>query len=279
MDANYTGQPKAGSYSVRSLNELLYDSLRLNCPDNVWWENFEPTIRSITRHALKSAAPDNDGKGIRLPGEKSLLLYAEPMKHFINHGVTEFLDAARHRGYRTDVRLHRPSHSKTDIGYSPKEVAITLAYARDGSATNFLIFTRNHPDKIDAHIPRAVLKKITGVKDITAAARQAERNLAGRMKSGAMGPFGLIDSDNVYIDSSSYMDSYHNPPLLVNFSTGFDMLSFDMRLVDARDIIERLYGCKPLIEDLWTPGSEPVDFKKPGDKFSVYMSPGPTRTL
>ena len=254
MNANCSGPPKADSYSNRSLNYLLYDSLRRQSPDNVWWESFEPTIRGILQSDLMRPRPDEaeSGKGRKLEGGATFLLYAEPMQYFLAHGVTDFLEAAGKMGYETDIRLHRPSQSKTDIGYRPEEVAITLAYAKDGRTTNYLIFTRNSPKKIDAHIPRAVLKKITGVKDIMAAARQAEHNLAGRMKSGGIGPFGLGEKDTVHVDVSSYRESEGNPHLLVNFSTGLDMLSFDMRLICAVGVIKELYGKHINFEDLWS---------------------------
>src|SRR3989338_8743191 len=58
----------------------------------------------------------------------------------INPGVAEFLRIADENGFPYQVWLHPPSKTKLDAGYSPEEVAITLAYAPDEARTYYLIF-------------------------------------------------------------------------------------------------------------------------------------------
>jgi hypothetical protein len=240
--------------SNQSLLDSLYSNMRLRCPENGWWENYEPTIRNIVYSPLLSSCTcdGGDGKGIKLDGDKSFLLDTAPMERFINAGVSEFINTARKMGFNPDVRLHSPSESKTDIGYKPGEVAITLAYAKDEGHTNFLVYTRNVPEKIGKNIPRSVLKRITGMKDLERAAKQGEYNLMGRMARSGIGPFGLKAGDKVYFDASSYEENEKNQDLAPNFSTGFDMLSFNLNLVATRNVMDHLYPhVNVQVRDLW----------------------------
>ena len=165
-------------------------------------------------------------------------------------GVQDFIDDAKANDYRPDIWMHKPSKIKLDIGYTPEEIAITLAYAKDGDATNFLVFTRHNEKREKGRIPRRTVKRLVGTKDLSKAARQAEDNLDGIVERGAIGPFGLKSSDKVFVDRASYERS-RDTETWVNFSTGLDYLSFNMRLDHVVEVLQNMYPGQVEIDDLW----------------------------
>jgi len=164
----------------------------------------------------------------------------------------EFVHVARSMGYPIDLWIHSASDSKADIGYHPEEIAITLVYAADEFSTKYFVFTRNTPEKIIGKIPRSTIRKLVGVRDVKAAADQAEQNLRESMRRGSIGPFGLRANDQVFVDQSSYEQSKMHLYLKVNFSAGSPHSSFNMRLVDATEVMFRgLYPGRVKVVDLW----------------------------
>ena len=151
-------------------------------------------------------------------------------------GASRFVERAIEKGYGPEIWFHRPSVAKTDIGYDLDEVAITLAYATTQDSTVYLLFTR---DREDRRVPRRTIKKLVGTKDLEAAMKLAEQNVSGLMGRGHIGPFSFREKDRVYVHEASYRQSEQVPEHLVNFSAGPDVVSFNMRLVDAVDVIRQ----------------------------------------
>ena len=219
-------------------------------------QEFEALIeegRTITRKALQrtldaglshydSFIRKMDSGGIVIPGTS----FFEPV---INPGVAEFLRGADESGIPYQVWLHPPSKTKLDVGYSPEEVAITLAYAPDEARNYYLLFNRH--SKAGERLPRRIVKDIIGAKDLMKAAEQAKKNLEGRMSHGYIGPFGIGQNDLIYIDMGSYDLSERSPNSSVNFSAGTDYLSFNMRLSHAVRILEKPHPHNIKIYDFW----------------------------
>jgi len=195
----------------------------------------------------------------KIRGNGLLLADAKPFDSLTNVSVKEFLECALSMGFSYQMWIHPKNQNKTEIGYGHEEIAITLAYAGDLSTTTYFIFTRNNPIKLGGKISRSIIRKLAGVRDLAAAAKQAATNLDGLMQAGNIGPFGLKQNDRIYVDLSSYSQSLNNRELLVNFPSGHDMLSFNMRLKEAYLVLGKIYIGRTDIKDLWQRGYDSDD--------------------
>jgi hypothetical protein len=169
-------------------------------------------------------------RGIEVP-------YTKKVGPLIHQKINEFLGSniARYGPMHISIAIHKPSDEKTNIGYEPKNVAITLAYQDAEGNNSYLLFSRENPDQ---KIPRGILKKIIGHDNLASAARQAELGLNGVCTSGSMGPFFLKENDNVFICEDT--NQYHNdkPGQLANFSGGHGMVSVNLPFGRVVDFLE-----------------------------------------
>lgn len=196
-------------------------------------------------------------KGIEVP-------YSPNVKWLVHPAVNEFLEfnMAMHRPEPFHIVVHKPSAGKVDIGYSPRNVAITLVYQDAWGNNNYFLFARQHavdslgrPHESD-RLSKEILKSVIGHKDVVAAARHAEASLGGICKSGAFGPFFLEKNDAVFVCEDTV--DYHSeaPHQLANFSCG-----------DERDMVSANMHFNGFAYALaqWRPGQvHPVSLKEPG---------------
>ncbi len=238
------------SLKISILESLITQALHKVTPD--------PTERLLIEHSLEGGIiktafdyfQRDESFRNKVDAGAFYLLKFDLWRAMMRRGVLDFVRATERKHY-VETWIHVPSKEKTDIGYDHKEVAITLAYATDSESSKFLVFTRDNEDKINTNIPRKVVKRLVGAKDIMRAAQQAEKNLEGIAQSGDIGPFGLKERDLIFVDGSSYKESLSNPNLLANFSAGPDFLSINIRLCDAVSVLGELYPGRVAIVDLW----------------------------
>ncbi|MCF7865851.1 hypothetical protein K9M18_00245 [Candidatus Woesearchaeota archaeon] len=226
----------------RVINEVAVDFVNQLELENLNHSQYLVSIFSSLVSAASSSLNSKDldsklnNKGIVVP-------YNGMSKHLLNPKIADYLDHNILSTYKHpfEIRIHKPSYEKTNIGYAEENIVITLAYQNKTNDNNFLVFTR---DSQRQKVPRSVLKKITGTKDILSASKRAEESLSNTINTGSMGPFFLRENkeinDQIIVDQDSYNFHAKNHDY-VNFSGGHGMISVNMKFIDAVDLFYHVF--------------------------------------
>lgn len=149
-----------------------------------------------------------------------------PLDLSMTPGVRRFIEYARNQGCE-------PMH----VGMKPGSGATTLVYATGHPVhTYFLVFQRQYEGQ---RIPRRIIRKIIGGKDLLDAYKKGEMSVQEEMNSGFMTPFvseGFGDF-SVHLDKSSFEG---NNGLVFPFGTNGQ--GFSMPAYVVRDLLIGLYG-------------------------------------